>query len=51
MNEIELHEEFERLKEEIIEAITPPWWERWLLLGSFFSGVLVGYFLGQWFVP
>jgi len=50
MNEPDPYELFERLKQDLLIELAPPWWERWVLLGSFFLGVIVGYFFGQWMV-
>jgi hypothetical protein len=41
---------FERLRNELLKELMPPWWEKWALLGSFVLGVATGYYIAQWFI-
>jgi hypothetical protein len=44
----DLDEQFTKLKNDIIVALAPPWWENWILLISFICGVIVGYAVSAW---
>jgi hypothetical protein len=42
-------EVYEKLLRKLLTEITPPWWEKWALIGSFCLGVAVGIFVGEMF--
>jgi hypothetical protein len=39
-----------RLRNDLIRELRPPWWEPWVLLGSFLLGIAVGAVLGKLFL-
>jgi hypothetical protein len=46
----DLHEELDRLRDEIIAAISPPWWENWAMAFAFVAGAFVGYLITTWYL-
>jgi hypothetical protein len=38
----DLDEALSKLKADLIAELSPPWWEKWALVISFFLGVVVG---------
>jgi len=50
MSDNDLYPLFERLKNDLIHELKPPWWEPWLLFGSFIFGIAVGAVVGKLFL-
>ena len=46
----DLYPLFERLRDDLIHELRPPWWEPWLLFGSFVLGMAVGTLVGKLFL-
>jgi hypothetical protein len=39
-----------RLRNDLLRELKPPWWEPWLLFGSFLLGIAIGAVLGKLFL-
>jgi hypothetical protein len=44
-------EDLDRLRDQLITALSPPWWEKWAILIAFTIGLVVGYVIGGWYFP
>lgn len=49
MNDPDLQIALIRMRNEIIAAVRPPWWEKWAILAAFIAGLVAGYFLTTWY--